>query len=275
MKRAHILPAVLLFLVGACSEEEASVDIAPVGEPASVSVTAELPAAAHGGTVLMAGDQPIEVVADEEGAFLAYYLDGPPEAPQDAQVTIRVPEASGEIRPVMLTWDPGEARYFGQLRGATPVPGPLEIVIDLGGERVRASAPTFVLVEPFAVHVDPPAVDVHVQAPSGPKVVVDAPARPHVIVERPSRPHVVVEAPAPPSIRVRAPEPPRVQIHAPSPPSVRVRAPAPPSVRVRAPEPPSVRVRAPAPPSVRVRAEGPRVRVRAERGNRGRGRGRD
>lgn len=289
MKRANTLGAAVLILAGACGEpEEEAVDIAPIGEPTSTAVIAAAapPEPLHGGTVLLAGEQPIEIVADEEGTFDAYYLGEPPEAPQDARITIRVPDADGQTRPVLLTWNPGEARYTGRLRGARPAPGPIELTLVLGGETLRASAPTFVFVAPTA------AAPVLVEPPSAPRAVVEAPAPPpppSVVVEAPSRPGVVVHAPEPPrpSVVVHAPSPPRpnVVVHAPPPPRPRVvvEAPAPPRVVVRPPAPPPpprVVVRRPEPPRARVevRTPGPphgRVVVRGGRDeHRGRGRGR-
>lgn len=287
MKRANTLGAAVLILGGACGQpEEETVDIAPIGEPTSTAVIAAAapPEPLHGGTVLLAGERPIEIVADEGGTFDAYYLGDAPPAPQDARITIRVPDADGQTRPVLLTWNPGEARYTGRLRGARPAPGPIELTLVLGGETVRASAPTFVFVTPTA------AAPVVVEAPSAPHVVVEAPAPPpSVVVEAPSRPGVVVHAPSPPrpNVVVHAPSPPRpnVVVHAPSPPRPRVvvEAPAPPRVVVRPPappRPPRVVVRRSEPPRARVevRTPGPphgRVVVRGGRDeHRGRGRGR-
>lgn len=291
MKRAKILGAVLILVGGACGEPEEAAEIAPIGEPAAtvaVPVPAALPAPVHGGTVLMAGQRAIEVVADRAGAFNAYHLGAPPAAPQDARVTVRVPDAEGQTRPVLLTWNPNESRYTGLLRGAQPVAGPLELVYVLGGETARATAPTFVLIEPVVqaatalvgtpgavtpvVVERPSARNIVVQAPSAPpppQIVVQAPTPsppPHIVVQAPTPPpppQIVVQAPPPPQVIVRPPAPPpppRVVVQAPPPPRVVVatpQPPPPPRVVVQPPPPPRVVVRPPAPPPP------PRVVVRA------------
>jgi hypothetical protein len=288
---------------GTAAAEEA----APVAAPA-------LPEPMHGGTVLLVGEQPIEIVADEAGKIDAYYLATPPDAPQEAQVTAYVPDSEGQARPVVLTWDPDGARYTGFLRGAHLVPGPLEIVYVLRGVTSRATAPTFVLVQPAVEAVEAaagasaaaaravtartpsaPAVEVNVQPPSSPTVVVNTPAPPPppVVVAPPAppRPHVVVQPPAPPPpprvvVQPAAPPPPpRVVVQPPAPPQPRVvvqppAPPPPPRVVVQPaapPPPPRVVVERPARPSVVVQPAGGRPRVEASRGREdhpGRGRGR-
>ena len=147
MKRANILGAILFLAGGACAEGE-DPEIGPIGEPAAPvavaipeALPAALPAALHGGTVLMAGQQPIEVVTHQAGTINAYHLGTPPASPQDVQITVRVPDADGVTRPVPLTWDPSASRYAGLLPGAQPVPGPLELVYVLGGQTARGLAP--------------------------------------------------------------------------------------------------------------------------------------
>lgn len=232
MKRAKILGAVLFLVGGGCGEPEEVVEIAPIGEAAesvavpdvaapavAVPVPVALPAPLHGGTVLMAGQRPIEVVADQAGAFDAYYLGAPPAAPQDARVTVQVRDAQGQMRPVLLTWSPDEARYTGLLAGAQPMPGPLKLVYVLGDETARATAPTFVLLDP-AVRAATTLAHAGAVAP----VVVERGARPNIVVQAPSAPpppQVIVHRPPPP--RVIAPPPrPRVVVHRPPPPQPRV-----------------------------------------------------
>lgn len=275
MKRARILGAVLFLAGGACGEAE-DAEIGPIGEPAApiaVPVPAALPAPLHGGTVLMAGQRPIEVVTHQAGTINAYHLGAAPAAPQEAQVTVRVPDAEGQTRPVVLTWDPSASRYAGLLPGAQPVPGPLELVYVLGGETARAAAPTFVLLKPpaqaAAALVGTPGAVAPVLVENAPAVVLNAPSAPpppQVIVQAPPPPPqvVVVQAPPPPPPRVvvAPPPPPRVVVHQPPPPPRVVvhRPPPPPRVVVRpvGPPPPRVVGRPPPPPRVVGRPPPPR-----------------
>jgi hypothetical protein len=247
-----------LLLLGACgAEEEAEVpEMAAGSEPTEVAIEADapgLPPAAHGGTVLAAGDHHVEVVAEDDGYVNAFVLDDEPPPPAQTQITVRVPADDGETHPVVLIWDPGERRYRGRLRRARPVPGPVEVTVVVDGDSYRGRAPRIVVVGP--------------SAPAAPRARVE--------VERPSAPRVDVEVdhPEPPraEVRVRHPEPPRAE--------VRVRHPGPPRphVEVRHPSPPGARVevRHPGPPGPRVRVRrpgGPRVRVRHDNGRRARGR---
>lgn len=253
---SHLTWMAALALAGCGGEETAEAEIAPIGEPTTVQVAAgPAPTPQHGGTVVVAGPHPVEVVPHQDGAVEAYFVaDAAPE-PASAQLTVQVATDAGP-RPVMLVWDPGQARFRGSLTGATVAPGPVEVSLLVQGQTYRGRAPTVVIIE----------------APAAPDVVVERRARANpraeVVVQRPEPPraNIVVERPRPPgaTVVVERPGPPRVD--------VRVRAPEPPRPRVvvRRPEPPRVEVRAhaPRPPGARVVVEhrGPRARVRARRG---------
>ncbi len=282
MKRAMISVVLLLSAGGCGGQDDAQANLEPVADPPPEEATAQvaLPVpgaqvAAHGGTILTAGDKPIEVVADEDGTIEAYYAGNAPPQPQSGSFVVRVPDTAGQIRPVSLTWDPDKGSYRGQLRGAAPVPGPLDITLTLGGQTYRASAPTFVVLEPaaratLARHPRRAApssvVEVRSAAPSA-QVNVQAPAPPGAqVVVQPGMP------PPPPGARVVVqPGMP------PPPPGVVVRPGAPPQGRVIATPgaPPQGRVIATpgAPPRGRViatpgRPPAPRGRVVATPGRR-------
>ncbi len=277
MKRVAMSIALVL---GACGAEEApETEIAAAGGSATAEV--ELPAMEgpppeHGGTVVMAGERPIEVVADEAGEIKAFFLGEAPTAPQDARITVRVPDREGQVRPVVLTWDPAASRYQGMLRGAQPAPGPIELVLVLGSETLRGRAPTYVIEAAQAVQAAVPVEAagglVRAAAP-GTAVVVEPPQPPDVVVQAPAAPPpptIVVQQPAPPSARVvvaapPVPPPPGVVVTAPPSPNARVVVAAPPpqpNARVvvaapPAPPPPNARVVVAAPPAPRVVAAQP------------------
>lgn len=291
-------------LLAACGAEPESTSASLVAEPpvppmaapveavaeapgAAVVVAAqpgELPAPAHGGTVLAAGPQHVEVVPQEDGAVHAYVVSPQPPPPAETQMTVRVPGADGGTHPVVLVWDPAAQRYAGRLRRTTPAPGPVEVILVVGPSRYEGRAPNVVVVAPApppqVVVEAPPRPEVVVERPSA-TVVVDAPQRPAVVVAAPPRPTVVVERPAPPTIVVQRPAPPAVVVHRPAPPAVVVHRPAPPTVVVHRPAPPTVVVERPSatvvvhggpPGHVRVRGDNGRHRGHYRGGGRGRGR---
>ncbi|MEQ9077225.1 MAG: hypothetical protein RLP09_25420 [Sandaracinaceae bacterium] len=251
--------AALTALPACGGEEEAEAEITAIGEPTSLEVAAgPPPAPQHGGTVVVAGPHPVEVVPHSNGEVEAFFVAEPPE-PSAAQLTVNVTTNEGP-RPVMLVWDPGQSRFRGALSGAQIVEGPTEVTLLVRGETYRATAPTVVIVT----------------APAAPAVVVNRPSRSRtVVVERPEPPSatVVVNRPRPPGATVVVERPGRPHV------DVRVRAPEPPRARVvvERPAPPRVEVRAhaPRPPRGRVVVQhrgGGRAHVRARRGGRGHGR---
>lgn len=254
--------AALTALPACGGEEEAEAEITAIGEPTSVGVAAgPAPAPQHGGTVVVAGPHPVEVVPRSNGEVEAYFVADAPE-PASAQLTVHVTTREGP-HPVMLVWDPEQSRFRGTLSGAQIVEGPTEVALIVRGQTYRASAPTVVILE----------------APAAPAVVVERPRRraeSHtVIVERPEPPSatVIVNRPRPPGATVVVERPARphvdVRVHAPQPPRPRVvvHRPAAPRVEVRA--------RAPGPPRGRVVVQhrgGGRAQVRARPGGHDRGR---
>lgn len=151
---------------------------------------------AHGGTVVLAGAQPVEVVPHASGEVHAYVVGAPP--PAGAELAVTVPVREG-VRTVELEWNPTTVRFEGRVRRVEVVPGPVDVVYVTGGTRWVGHAPT-VIVSP-AVVVAPAAIEVEVDAP---REVVVVPPSPRVIVTPPSprvvftppRPHVVITQPA-------------------------------------------------------------------------------
>ena len=223
MRTRRLLIPVIALALGACGEsEEANPDLplAASGEPLAF----ELPAAAHGGTVVPVGQQAVEVIPREDGTVQAYVVTPEPPPRAQTQITVRIPGSDGRPHPVVLTWDPRTEAYAGRLRQVQPVAGPIEVVMVVGGERYLGRAPHVVLIAPSAPAViveAPPQPEVHVVEPERPTVVVEAPSRPTIVVERPQPPTIVVERPHAPTIVVERPHP-TVVVHAPGP-HVRVR----------------------------------------------------
>jgi hypothetical protein len=303
MERFGAMGAAALLCLAACGgEEEVEAEVVPElaagSQPSAIVIDPVAAAAgieaAHGGTVVTVGDQFVEVLASDDGTVDAYVLTPQPPAPDQTRVTVRLPADDGDTHPVMLTWDPAGGRYRGRLRQVHPVPGPVEVVIVVGGAAQRGTAPQIVLFGPSGP-IGGPRMAVRNAGSQGPDVIeVEGPPQPQVVMVEPPRPGVVVvERPAPPpgpTVVVTHPMPPRptVVVNAPSPPrpTVVVNAPSPPrpTVVVHAPAPPrpTVVVRQPAPrvvvqrpgARVEVRRGGPAVRVHSDNGlHRGHGRG--
>ncbi len=174
--------ASLLAACGSSAEAEVPVPVAAGSAPTVVAAGAP-----HGGTVVTAGDHQVEVVPQNDGTVHAFMVGEAP-APEGTRMTVRVMGDDGQQHPVVLVWDPGQARYVGRMRRARPAPGPVDVDLQVRGRRHRGHAPQVVVIAPSR-----PAV--HVVAPSRPAVVVHDP-RPTVVVHDP-RPTVVVHHPAP------------------------------------------------------------------------------
>ncbi|MGE0787696.1 MAG: hypothetical protein AB7S26_18620 [Sandaracinaceae bacterium] len=148
----------------ATAELEAS---APAAAPAVVVATPPTVEPAHDGTVVMAGEYPVEVVADDGGSVYAYVRDEEL-PPADVTLTVEVPvEGRDSARPVVMVWNPAEARWVGRVHHLTIVPGPIDVVLGYGGVDYRGHGPTFVVVAPVApaVVVTPVVPAVHVVGP--------------------------------------------------------------------------------------------------------------
>lgn len=128
--------------------------------PTAIGVAAPAPAAAaapaHGGTVVMAGSYPVEVVPHESGQVYAYVLgDAPP--PDGTELTVVVP-VTGGVRAVELAWEPGETRWGGRVRRSEIVPGPIDVVLVAGGARYTGHVVTFVVLPAIVVVETSPSV---------------------------------------------------------------------------------------------------------------------
>src|SRR5690606_10315330 len=96
----------------------------------------------HGGTVVLAGVQPVEVVPHASGEVHAYVVGAPP--PPGAELAVTVPVREG-VRTVELEWNPATVRFEGRVRRVEVVPGPIDVVYVTGGTRWVGHAPTVVV----------------------------------------------------------------------------------------------------------------------------------
>lgn len=198
-----------------CGNEEA-----PATPPtATVAVTNNLaknPApATHGGTVVVVDDVQLELVVKGSGEVVAYpvVFEGSAPVPPAANIEVEVPVTVGPPRTVRLDWNPGATSFEGRVVGATVVPAPTNVEVQIvhQGRVRRARAPRVVIVPSTVVVTSPrpqvvvtgqrPSVDVRVERP-GFDVRVERPGV-DVRVERPGVDVRVVR----PSVDVRVVRP--------------------------------------------------------------------
>jgi hypothetical protein len=174
--RAIAAASVVCIVAGAiaCGEEPAetvviepaAAEAAPVVAPATAEETVVPPppprtvgatatGASHGGTVVVAGEHDVEVVPHASGEVYAYVLGDPPVA-ADTELTVVVP-VTGGTRTVVLEWAPGESRWEGRVRRVEIVPGPVDVILVVGGTRWLGHATTIVVL-PAIVVVEPSPV---------------------------------------------------------------------------------------------------------------------
>jgi hypothetical protein len=173
-----------------CGDDEGS-DEAPIVEGAPVEATIEVSpedlAPQHGGTVVLAEDHAVEVVASPR-EVRAYVVNVEGQPPPVAQTTlvVNVQGDDQQLHPVTLSYDAEVGYYVAPVVRFTPVPGPMNVVLTIQGRPRLGRVATYVVLPA-------PAVEVELARP--------ARRRATVVVERPSA-HVVVEAPGPPSATI-------------------------------------------------------------------------
>lgn len=161
-------------VVGALACGREVVGVSPMGSAPAVAVVAAEPEVApatavhvepaHGGTVVLAGTYPVEVVPHQSGQVYAYVLGDAPPPPDGTELSVVVP-VTGGVRTVELTWAAGETRWEGRVRRAEIVPGPIDVVLVTGGSRWVGHVATIVVLP--AIVVAPVAV-----VPARPAVIV-------------------------------------------------------------------------------------------------------
>ncbi len=196
-----VLPAIAVARM--CGNDDGA-DEAPIveGAPAEATIEATVEASPedlapqHGGTVVLAEDHAVEVVASPR-QVRAYVVDAQGAPPPVAQTTIvvNVTGDDEELHPVTLTYDADDGYYVAPVAHFRPVPGPMNVVLTVEGRPRVGRVATYVVMPA-------PSVAVEVERPARPSatVVVERPSA-TVVVERP-RAQIVVEAPRPPSAHI-------------------------------------------------------------------------
>lgn len=196
-----------------CGSEEAPA-VPPAANVAVTNNLAKSPApATHGGTVVVVDDVQLELVVKGSGEVVAYpvVFEGSAPVPPAANIEVQVPVTVGPPRTVRLDWNPGATSFEGRVVGATVVPAPTNVEVQIvhQGRVRRARAPRVIIVPSTVVITDPrpqvvvtrPGVDVRVERP-GVAVRVERPGF-DVRVEHPNVDVRVVR----PSVDVRVVRP--------------------------------------------------------------------
>lgn len=136
-----------------CGDEATEVPVPEVSSDTEPTVAPLDPAeptveAAHGGTLVSASPYEVEVVTHDDGALEAWVLEPALEAPGQARLTVRLATEDGSRQPVVMTWDPARERFRGQLHRDLPVPGPLEVELEVGGETARGESSFTIILPP-------------------------------------------------------------------------------------------------------------------------------
>ncbi len=129
-----------------------SVSVNRDGEPPAVGqleAVASAPTPAHGGRVVVAGEYAAEIVPHADGAIHAY-VEGPNVGRNTpTAVQVEVQGTDGAPHPVILSYDPGERRYVGQLSAdVTLAPGPMGFTVIADGRPRRTRVRRVVAVGP-------------------------------------------------------------------------------------------------------------------------------
>jgi hypothetical protein len=163
MKALTLSIALLALTTDACgSNEEAapppSMEAAPDSKAATgVERQPTIPLAAgatpqHGGTVVLAGTHPVEVVPHASGEVYAYMLAEAP-APTEVELRVEVPTAEQRPRDVTLVWNARSRRYEGRVRDVVIVPGPLVVHLTTGTHVWIGQVVTIVVAPAIVVEV--------------------------------------------------------------------------------------------------------------------------
>ena len=139
MRRRLIWIGLMACAASACGSDDEDAPIAvasgTTAEPAAPVVAAPVVSAEpeHGGTVVVAGRYPVEVVPHSSGQVYAYVLGDPPPA-DGVELTIEVPVAGRSTgRPVRMRWNARRDRWEGRVRRVEIVEGPIDVLIVVGG----------------------------------------------------------------------------------------------------------------------------------------------
>jgi hypothetical protein len=150
------ISSVALLRVCSSESDEAPPPVAVAGPVAAAGPTAvqvTVPPPAHGGTVVMAGAHPVEVVTHESGEVYAFvHGEAPP--PGELDLSVDVPTRGGGSRPVHLRYHRGRSRWEGRVRNTVLVPGPVDVHVEVSGVAWHGHVATVVVAPAIVVEVE-------------------------------------------------------------------------------------------------------------------------
>ena len=97
---------------------------------ATVDVSTLLPEAPNGGSVVAVGERVVEVLVESTGRAWLTVVDAE-EPPSELDVTISIAGEDERLHPLPLAWNEEEDRFAGAIDGLDPVPGPLEVILEV------------------------------------------------------------------------------------------------------------------------------------------------
>ena len=106
-------------------------------------------AARHGGTVVVAGDYPVEVVTHATGEVYAHIL-SPTPPPGKLEIRVQLPVANRAPQDLILQWNAGLACYEGRVRDVVIAPGPIVVHV-ISGPQVWIGRATTIVIAPAVV----------------------------------------------------------------------------------------------------------------------------
>ncbi len=155
MRQSHIGIGIMAFALCACGAESEDSPVPVASETTVEEVAAPVVHAEpeHGGTVVVAGHYPVEVVPHASGQVYAYVLgDAPP--PDGVELTIEVPVAGRSTgRPVRMRWNARRDRWEGRVRRVEIVEGPIDVLIVVGGVDYHGHVDVCVLFPAIEVEI--------------------------------------------------------------------------------------------------------------------------
>jgi hypothetical protein len=121
---------------------------APTPEPAA----APAPERRHGGTVVVAGEQTVEVVTHASGEVYAYLATKTAPA-ENLAIRVEVPVAKQPAHSVSLQWNARLERYEGRVIDVEIAPGPLVVQVVVGSQIWVGHAAAIVIAPAVVVEV--------------------------------------------------------------------------------------------------------------------------
>jgi len=163
MRVAMLSVVVLASSFRVCSSSEDAPPPPAAAPPAMVeveavaelpTVTAEVAVPRHAGTVVVAQDHAVEVVAQPDGLVTAWVVDVQGQPAPSAELTVHIHGDDGHAHPVVLVYDADVGYYRGNLVEVHPAPGPVQVALVVGGRIRTGRVATYVVAPVPAAHVE-------------------------------------------------------------------------------------------------------------------------